>query len=239
MKKLTLPMMCLTLFFVLVGPPLLLVSTLQPVEFISFESQDMKGVHMKNRILFQPGFAKDTWYMWQSLEDGSVPEDMLAITVEGGRATFYQLDPEKTDIESGKLVKLPYRASCMSCHSNGPRAIREKKVLAKPFLKPVQKVAIKLLNLRIKLYGRLQSVPHSNDPKVLALFHPLKKEQRAPLGLSSCKKCHSAGGIRLPLTNEQWWTAKHLVKTGAMPPWPFSISEEDKEKLTGSKVSKL
>ena len=140
---------------------------------------------------------------------------------------------------TGKLVKLPYRASCMSCHSNGPRAIREKKIVARGFMKPIKKLGIKLLNLRIKLYGRLQSVPHSGDAKVVASFHPLKKEQRKLLDMPSCIKCHSADGIRLPLSNEQWWTAQHLVKTGAMPPWPFSISEEDKQKLIGKKYSRL
>jgi mono/diheme cytochrome c family protein len=207
---------------------------MQPVEFISIESKDPKGIHMKNKVVFKPGLNKDTWYMRQGLEDDSSPEDLLAIVVEDKSATFFQLDPKKSDIKTGKLVPVPYRASCMSCHSNGPRALRPKQIIATGTQRPLKQLAVLLLNLRVKLYGPLKNKPYADDSVTVASFHPLKKSQVTALKLSSCTKCHAAGGIRAPLSNQQWWTARHLVSTGAMPPWPYKISKQDKTALLGS-----
>jgi len=171
--------------------------------------------------------------MWQGLEDGSAPKDLLAIVVEGKKATFFQLDPNKSDVSVNSFAPISYRASCMSCHSNGPRALRPQKIISGGLLKPLQWVSVVLLNLRIKLYAQLKSVPYQTDAKTTASFHPLRKSQRMHLGLKSCVKCHRQGGLRAPLTNEQWWTAKHLVTSGSMPPWPYRISKEDKAKLLG------
>ncbi len=214
--------------------PALLQRLVRPIEFISLESKDPRDVHMKNKVLFKPGFKRDVWYMWQGLQDDSSPLDLLAIVVENKTATFFQLDPNKSNVNTGKLVPVPYRASCMSCHSNGPRAMRPKKVVARGMQATFYRLTVALLNIRIKLYGSLENKPYAKDKKTIASFHPLKPSQVYALDLESCIKCHAKGGIRAPLTNEQWWTARHLVSTGSMPPWPYQISSGDKAALLGS-----
>lgn len=90
-------------------------------------------------------------------------------------------------------------------------------------------IALSLLNLCIKTYGRVNSIPgqHFKDGA------PFKSEMPVfsrPLGLRTCVRCHSEGGIRNELKMEHLGTARFLAKRGIMPPFPFRILPEEMER---------
>lgn len=207
---------------------------------ISFESLESKTSHQEpvfNQIRFMPGLKKDIWIMRQS-DHGFHSEksewDRLAIVVDKTttptRAAFFQLKPGTLEWDVTVSDTQPFRARCFACHSNGPRAIRPNADSISAPLGVLDRVLIEMWNFRIKSYGRVASVAGSPTSK----DSPFKGHGvflQSPLPLQSCQKCHSENGIRGRLTMEQLSTAAFLVKNKAMPPFPFSISEKEKNLL--------
>lgn len=197
----------------------------QPITFQSLESKTSVGDPVYNQIQFLAGLHTDTWIMRQSHHGPNHDKsqwDRLAIVVDkrARHAKFYQL-------ESGELTAnlenaQPLKVRCAACHASGPRAIRPSG--------QHNWITTALLNLRIKTYGALTSDAGVTFTQGSPFRSPLSALHR-PLPLKTCERCHSDGGLRARLTLEQVGTARFLVEKGLMPPFPFTMSAEDRHKL--------
>jgi len=203
------------------------------VTFESLESKTMDEGPVFNQIRFLPSRVKDIWLMRQTHHGFLEPQekwDRLAIVVDkhSGVATFYELAPnENLEFEAKPI---PYKARCLACHANGPRAIRPNYDSADVLPSVRDRIKIALWNLRIKTYGQLQSrgAQEFSEGVPFQSKHALFLK---PLHLATCEHCHSANGIRHELTLEQLGTAQFLVKQGQMPPFPFHISDQERQQL--------
>ncbi len=208
----------------------------EPIVFRSFESATETGDPVLNRVRLITGWRQDIWLMQQShvgFSLGFEKWDRLAIIVDKSvrphQAQFYQFAPGElklpSRIESG-TESAPFKARCFACHSNGPRAIRMNLASLDAKVGWMDRAKVALWNLKIKLYGRVESVPGYQTEggvpfrsRLVFLNHSMQ--------LKSCVSCHSEEGIRKPLKFEHVGTAHFLVKAGFMPPFPFRVSPED------------
>lgn len=173
--------------------------------FKSFESKTANGGDVFNQIVLIEGEVIDTWKMKQShFGENSKTWDNVEIKVNKleRSVTYHQLDDMAKEIE--------LKTSCFRCHPSGPRAIRPKGEISIN-----NRIAILKLNLKIKSYGDLQNFQTSSKR----------------LKVESCTKCHYKGGPRSELGEEQALTIKHLVDHNQMPPWPYSLSVEDRKMI--------
>lgn len=142
--------------------------------------------------------------------------DKLSIQM-GKKASFLQTDP-LTD------KRIEYKVSCFMCHPNGPRVIRP----VEGSLGFSDNLRVKLLNLRIKLYGRVQSeiLPQMGNVP----FRHKGKISNAPLTLSRCTSCHKEDGLfaRGTLTRQNSLTISFMVNEKHMPPLGALTSLERK-----------
>ena len=180
-----------------------------PILFQSAESQTIEGGPVFNEIKWGYRNGKEVWSMRQSHGGKNLSADKwdkLSI-VMGKKAVFSQRDP-KTD----KLIE--YKVSCFMCHPNGPRIIRP----VEGSLNITDKVKVNLLNLRIKLYGRVKSdgvaigkIPFRHEGKI----------SNTPLELARCTSCHKEDGFfaRGTLTRQNSITINFMVKNAHMPPF--------------------
>ncbi len=209
-----------------IGTCLLLLLCKQSLLFVSKESKTVDNHDVYNEIQFFPGWEKDTWVMRQSHEGLQIPHDTwdrLAIVVDKTqrpfKALFYQLEPGPMEFNENSKPA-PFRAPCLSCHANGPRAIRPQAANL------WQTIQTSLLNLRIKSYWQVRSIngqPHNE----LAPFKRQHKALDKPIKAESCRLCHGDGKLRNGLTMQQLTTAKFLVQNKQMPPWPLTLSDAD------------
>lgn len=201
---------------------------------ILIESEESKTVKLKpvfNRILFEPGLKKDTWVMQQSHSGSQAPEhewDRIAIVVdkEKAEAEFFQLIPG--DLKSPDLTKkLPLRASCFMCHSNGPRAIRPNVESLEAKLSLWNRARLLAWNLRVKSYGKLNAA--NKEPS----FHLQEKGLNVRLEVKACTKCHKDEGLfsRGALTREQFTAIRFMLDNGHMPPPGFSLTAKEKREI--------
>ena len=212
-------MIKLLLIPVLLGMGTLLHSFLTtPVLIESAESRTVDGGPVFNEIQWTWKDGKEIWTMKQSHGGRNLPKekwDNLSIVMEK-KATFLQTNAKGERIE--------YRASCFMCHSNGPRAIRP----VEDSLSLTDAMKVKLLNLRIKLYGRVEAkeLPLvGNTP-----FRHEGKISNTPLTLARCTSCHKEDGFfsRGTLTRQNSITIAYMVEKEHMPPLGGLTSEERK-----------
>lgn len=207
------------------------------ITFESLESKTDRGHPVFNEVRFIPGTQKDIWLMRQT-HKGLDPErntwDRLAIIVDKSKETsvaeFYQLQPGAIDLRPEDLYlsqeARPLKASCFSCHASGPRALRPQFGSYSVGLK--DRARILIWNLRIKAYGPLigREGVHFEEGRS---FRSTDDFASQPLKLKSCQFCHRSSGLRAPLSFEQVGTVNFLVEQNLMPPFPFSISQEDRD----------
>lgn len=199
-----------------------LVTDTPVVGFLSLESKTENNGQVWNRIRFLQQDGKDIWLMKQKHETA---DDNLAIVVDPKQNTarFYQLQPGPL-VWNGPQEAIPLQARCYACHSNGPRAIRpDYKNAPLPWS---DQLVVEAWNLRVKLYGQLQSLEGFNTESGVRFQSGLSYLEK-PLNLPTCLKCHSENGIRAPLKKEHLLTSAFLVKNKMMPPFPFELSEEE------------
>ncbi len=205
------------------------------ISFQSLESVTTEGSAVFNEIKLLITPVKDIWIMRQSHHGYKMSRnqwDRLAIVVDKTKkpslANFYQLSPGNLNFNNLNEAQ-PLKARCFACHSNGPRAILPN-LNSHLKLNLFQKAQIAIWNLRIKTYGRVNSIEgvHFEDGAPFKSNVPILSRS---LSLKSCTKCHASDGLRNPLNLEQIGTANFLVKNGFMPPFPFSISTEDAQLL--------
>ncbi len=195
--------------------------------FESNESKTPEGGIVFNEITFSSSEKIDIWRMKQSHHGLSAQKwDYIEIRVDKNehpyRATFHQLNENAEEIE--------YRASCIRCHSGGPRLIRPNLNSVDATLSLGDRIAIAKWNAVIKSYGHVINHETKGIKREVAL-HSLPKHKRELLNVKTCTTCHSENSIRAPLTNEQIVTIKHLVDQGEMPPWPYKLSPMERREL--------
>jgi len=201
--------------------------------FQSLESKSMSDGPVFNNIRFQSSSKKDVWIMQQGHEGLQVEKtkwDRLALVIDKNekpyQAKFYQLAPGELNFTNENEI-IANKARCFACHASGPRVIRPNPDFA---LSLKERAQILLWNLKIKMYPKMTLAPG----KIYSEGVPFKSRHAyfsQKLNLPSCVKCHSSEGIRGELTLEHAGTAAFLVKHGAMPPFPFQISEADLKEL--------
>lgn len=209
----------------------LVVLLQRPVTFLSWESKTISDGDVFNRIQFTPGYQFDTWIMQQShhgLDASPMLWDRLAIVVDKRKrpyqAKFFQFVAGELAMGAPHEAA-PFGAPCFSCHANGPRAIRPKDDSGL-----LQKIQVSMLNIRIKSYLQVESV--SGQPEQPAhTFQRTHAALKEPISLPSCTMCHGDGRVRQTLTRDHLTTAQFLVEHKQMPPWPFSLSNDDENKL--------
>jgi hypothetical protein len=188
--------------------------------FESHESKTATNGPVFNKIKYKEVEGKDYWYMDQS-HFGTNPIkdkwDHIAIIVDRtkspAQATYHQY-------KNG--VEIPLTLNCFKCHSGGPRVIRPNKNSPHLKLTSLDKFKIEALNFRIKSYGEVLTPPNSWTNQ-----QAFKKK----LKVESCTQCHYQGGPRSELSYAQVGPILHLVENGEMPPWPYKLSKEDKNKI--------
>lgn len=188
----------------------------RPITFASAESRTSNNGIVYNEISWQWKDGKDIWIMRQSHNGPHFQKDKwdkLAIVVQDKKTRFYQIEPGNNEF-TGLEKELPFKVSCFMCHSNGPRAIRP---MNPTFSENVQ---AQLLNLRIKLYGKLEDLNTSENQVGDVPFRHPGKISNAHLDLPSCTKCHQDQGFfaRGFLTRQNAVTVDFMVKNAHMPP---------------------
>lgn len=188
-----------------------------PITFASAESRTLGRAIVYNEVTWQWKKSKDIWIMRQSHNGPKLHKgkwDKLVITVENQKTRFYQLESGKNEF-TGTEKEVPFKVSCFMCHSNGPRAIRPMELES---LK--ENIQVKLLNLRIKLYGKLENLNNTQNQVGDVPFRHTGKISNTPLNLSACMKCHQDQGFfsRGFLTRQNGVTIDFMVKNQHMPP---------------------
>lgn len=213
----------------------LMITQGKAVSFESWESLGQDNAPVFNEIQFRPGIHVDLWIMRQShhgLTADKTKWDRLAIRVKKSQspmtAEFFQLSPGDSEF-NGLAESIPLKVACLSCHANGPRAIRPK--VDSTWIKnsPLEIVSITLMNLRIKTYGIMknQEAVHFDEGA------PLSNSQGTAEAIQwrSCQYCHSEQGIRSKLSLEQAGSIRFMLKNKLMPPFPFRIFAEDQDQM--------
>ena len=226
------------LLMVIAGSTLLssLFFSKNPIIFQSLESKTVWGGLVFNRVKFIPGWNQDIWLMQQShlgLGVGFEKWDRLAIIMDKSQkpyqAKFYQFAPGNFRLPDGSEAA-PFKARCFACHANGPRAIRPNPTSIKAHITWMDRAKIGLWNLRIKTYGKIDSIAGQEvmTGEPFRSRYPILGQS---LKLKSCTACHSETGIRKTLKLEHVGTAHFLVQQGFMPPFPFKANSDDIELL--------
>jgi len=198
----------------------------QNVTFESLESKTSQGAIVFNTIAFKTSKKEDVWTMKQSHNGLHAKDwDEIKIVVDKESAPF---KASYHQLKNGKEVE--YKASCLRCHSSGPRLIRPNFQSKEIKLNIKEKLIVFNWNLLIKSYGNVEVKENSPFKRKVALIKD-KKGMHESLNIKSCTKCHRESGERSVLTKANLNTIKFLVKKKMMPPWPYKISKQDKKEL--------
>jgi hypothetical protein len=198
----------------------------------SKESKTQEGHPVYNKIKLEKNGHLDIWTMKQSHDGFNAP-------IEQWDTIRIIVDKDKKLVKYQQLknnLEIELKAACYTCHANGPRAIRpdyDSKEVSYSFQ---DKLTVMVMNLKIKSYGRVK-IKEDNfklDGKIRAV--PLKffgKTDTTHLNVKSCNFCHNNDQLwgRGELVHQQRETIRHLVESNQMPPWPFTISDEDDVKI--------
>ncbi|HEX4922915.1 MAG TPA: cytochrome c [Bdellovibrionales bacterium] len=206
------------------------------LSFDSEESRRADGRPVRNEVRFVAGLSRDVWLMTQT--HGPHDIDRLAIVVDKSvapkRARFYQLEPgaDLEDLAAGRAPQAPYRASCFTCHVNGPRALRPE-LASESWGSALRATWIAALwNLRVKTYGRVLSEAGEGAAGSGAPFRRAGAVSNEPAGLLGCARCHHDGKLgRGTLLEQHASTVAFMVRQGYMPPRGFGLSPEERDKL--------
>ncbi len=216
------------------GTVLLYTSFKNEVTIESIESKTANGHEVFNKIIYLPSPDQDVWLMAQSHDGIHHPIekwDQIKIVVN---KKVEPLEVSYHQMSGGKEVEL--KASCYTCHANGPRVIRPNYESKQVTYSLQDRVSIAMMNLKIKMYGKTvinndNFRLHGNWRKVpLKFFGP---EDTEPLKIKTCMLCHKADGFFAHgvLQRQHLGTIAHMTKTKQMPPWPFKLNQEEKKKL--------
>ena len=227
-----------TAFIMLLLSGAAFISTFSLPKSVLIQSKESKNKDQGpvfNEIIYKKGKNQDEWFMAQSHDGINHPKgkwDQIKIIVDKSTTPY---SASYHQIKDGKEIEL--RAACFICHSNGPRAIRPD--YSSPLVKYtlMDRMKIQAMNLRIKTYGRVMmkktNLILDGKPRTRPLTYNGPQNWKE-LNIPTCLKCHSGEDgffTRSKLKWQQSGTINHLAKTGAMPPWPYSLSSEEKKQL--------
>ena len=232
--------------FLLGGSFLIYKSISYSTNTILIESQESKNFEMKNvfnQINWISTPTQDIWMMNQShygVDPSKDKWERLAIVIDKKTtpmtARYYQMKPGSLEWNDNLVnERVPYRASCFTCHSNGPRAIRPVSESAAASLSMLDKLKVAVWNLRIKTYPRIH-YDKTHEVEDLSMSPPFRHtgpRELDELKVASCIRCHKETGFfsRGTLVRQQSGTIQHMVESGHMPPPGFSLSAKDKKEL--------
>lgn len=203
----------------------------------SQESRTLEGKPVFNKISYQRKDGKDIWMMNQSHFGVNPAEnkwERLAIVIENKKASFYQVKPGPLEW-SEDLIKMQvsYRATCFTCHNNGPRAIRPQADginISWP-----NKFKIFFWNLKIKSYGRILPSEEmaSADQRRATPFRHNSDLDNQELKVAACIRCHNDEGLfaRGFLKRQQAGTIEFMIVNKLMPPPGFSLPASEQRKV--------
>jgi hypothetical protein len=200
----------------------------------SIESKTEQGHPIYNKIKLYASSKKDVWVMNQSHFGFKAPLDQwdeIKIVVDKKvkpyQVSYHQMK-DGTEIE--------FMATCYTCHSNGPRIIRPNYASKEVSYSLQDKLAIGVMNLKMKMYGKV--VIKESNFKLNGEHRkiPLKffgKNDTETVKVKTCTYCHKADGFlaRGELQRQHMMTASHLTQTHQMPPWPFKLDKAEKKEL--------
>ena len=220
----------LSIFFIFTG---LIGNQFSEIIIESLESKNVELKPVYNKIKFFPGMNQDIWRMDQS-HFGKNPSkekwERLYIIVDKTKspnvASYYQLKSGSRNLNE----KIDFRASCFTCHANGPRAIRANEAP----LTIGENFQIQYWNLRIKSYGKIiPAIQNLNQQNLKTPFWFSSKRENESLKVKTCVKCHNGEGwpYRSKLHRQQVGTIDFLTKNNYMPPRGFHLSENEKKEL--------
>jgi mono/diheme cytochrome c family protein len=200
----------------------------------SRESKTASGHPVYNKISYVSGEYEDVWTMRQSHQGLSMPADKwdeIRITVDKSQRPYLARFQQ---IQDGQEVE--FKASCFTCHANGPRSIRPNYDSKDVNVDLIDRAKVVLMNLRMKAYGRVEVALENYKLRGEFREQPFKffgKADMAPVQIKTCTLCHNSNGVlgRSVLQRQHAGTIRHLVGTGQMPPWPFTLSEAEKKEL--------
>lgn len=208
---------------------LLSLITGESSQFILIESMESKtatGKIVFNQIKLEQMENKDIWTMLQSHHGIQEPKwDKIQIrvdkTIRPFKVSYHQLKDNK---------EIDYKASCLRCHSNGPRYIRPNHESKNAPLSFKDRAKISEWNLLIKSYGEVKVVKNDSIKRMVPLINN-KLNHGKKINIKSCTSCHFQGGPRGELSLDNIGTIQFLVKSNQMPPWPHQLTKQDKNKL--------
>lgn len=193
------------------------------VLFESLESKTKEGDPVFNMVTLHREGGVDVWSMKQS-HHGCPSEtwDTIQIKVYPDKTVTYH------QLEDG--LEIEYKASCVRCHSGGPRFIRPRLDSKAAPVGAIEKTKIFALNMKIKSYGDLKLKENLAIKRRVGL---IKNQNLAnkPFVVKTCQQCHYEGGPRAELSFEQLETIKFLVHKKQMPPWPYKLTKVEKINL--------
>lgn len=198
----------------------------------SVESKTQEGHPVYNRIKLEVSGNLDIWTMKQSHYGFTAP-------IESWDTIRIIIDKDKKLVRYQQLinnVEVELKAACYTCHANGPRAIRPDYDSKEVSYSLQDRVTVAMMNFKIKSYGRMKISDESFKLHGKIRIVPLKffgKTDNTVLNVKSCTFCHNKDQFwgRGELTRQQGGTIRHLVTNGQMPPWPFTVSDEDKVRI--------
>lgn len=204
----------------------------ETVTIESTESKTSDGKPVFNRISYQSQDDYDIWDMRQSHNGDQYPKhkwDHIQIKVfkkkRPYQVTYHQL-------ENGREIE--FKASCFTCHANGPRVIRPFYDSETVSYSLMTRTKIALMNLKIKSYGKTTLVDDNHRLNGDIRRIPLRfygKYDSGKLTIKTCTYCHNSKDSffsRGELERQHIGTITHLTKHHQMPPWPLKLPEEEK-----------
>ncbi len=197
----------------------LVVACHSPLTIISTESKTASGEEIFNTIEFKQTNNQDIWSMKQS-HGYKAYQDNLYDDLE------IIVDKKTSPYTVSYYQKGGFKVQCTLCHSNGPRMIRPTEGYSSS-LSFQNRLKIAYWNLIIKSYGNTQTLDTTNELQ-------FKGPDQDSLNIKTCNKCHNEGNSFLSrnrLQRGNSLTIKHLTESNAMPPWPYSLTKEEKLKL--------
>lgn len=195
----------------------------------SLESKSATGGKIFNKISVKKEGDKVVWTMFQSHygvkakeSDWDELEIIIDKSVKPHLASFHQY-------KMGKEVE--YRISCYSCHASGTRAIRPKFDSLEAPLSLLQKAQIFIWNTQMKLDSLVVVASSTlNQAKRKIAFYPYEQKMPKALKVKTCLYCHN-DMHRNSLNQSHSGTIHFLVNHNFMPPFPFTLSKEERREL--------
>jgi hypothetical protein len=181
------------------------------LHFRSGEVIEDDGRRVDQRVQLFEGPRFDVWVA--RLDTGALHSITVDKASTPRKAYFASFAPER--VAAGSLPRpVPFETSCLSCHANGPRAIRPEWSQDGPVPDASGLRRLADWNRKIASYGRIGSHLPSAHLEIASTAADAWETVSWP----ACVGCHNEGdGIRGPLRRMHGGTIQALVRTATSP----------------------